>query len=323
MNSRIRWLRSSIRLTAMLTLGMPCFLAGGAAHAVDWSGVPEKEIALFYPGQASWEWVLTEKDHSGAPKFREGKNCKGCHEGEQKDIGARIASGKKLEPKPIAGRPGSLALKVQAAHDAERLYFRLRWTAGPPGATRMEPKVAAGVTVMIDDGHVKEATRAGCWGSCHDDAVGMASAPVGKEITKYLGASRVKLSRQGGAENFKSAADLNALLVQGTFLEYWQARLNPGQPAQAVSGYILDRRHKHDAAATRVEGGFAGGAWTVVLSRSLKASGPGQKDIVPGRSYALGFAIHDDYANHRYHHVSLEQSLVLDTGNADFVARAK
>ncbi|MGQ0384395.1 MAG: hypothetical protein ACT4UP_06930 [Gammaproteobacteria bacterium] len=88
------------------------------ASAVDWSKVPEKEIVLFQPGQASWEWALTERDHSGAPKFREGKNCKGCHEGEQEDIGAKIAKGGQLEPAPIAGRAGSLKLRVQAARDA-------------------------------------------------------------------------------------------------------------------------------------------------------------------------------------------------------------
>ena len=29
---------------------------------------------------ASFEWALTQTDHSGAKKFREGKNCKDCHQ---------------------------------------------------------------------------------------------------------------------------------------------------------------------------------------------------------------------------------------------------
>ena len=299
------------------------WLASVPALAVDWSGVKEREVLLFYPGQGSWEWVMTEKDHSGAPKFREGKNCAGCHDGEQKDIGERIVKGEKLEPAPIAGKPGSIALKVATAHDAERLYFRLSWTGGPAGANRMDPDEQSHITVMIDNGQVKEAARAGCWGSCHDDAIGMASAPAGKEITKYLGASRVKLTRQGGGENFKSQADLDALLAQGTFLEYWQARLNPGKPADAAGGWILDRRHEHDPVVVAAEAEHTAGAWTVTLSRPLKAAGKGQKDIVPGTTYHLGFALHDDYADHRYHFVSLEQTLVLDAGQADFVAAAK
>jgi len=37
----------------------------------------------------------------------------------------------------------------------------------------------------------------------------------------------------------------------------------------------------------------------------------------------VGFAIHDAYAEHRFHHVSLESTLVLDKGEADFVAPRK
>lgn len=295
----------------------------GAAHALDWSGVPERELTLFQPGQASWEWVMTERDHSGAPKFREGKNCKGCHEGEEGEIGARIASGEKLEPAPIKGKPGSIVLRAQAAHDAERLYFRLRWTGAPPSGQKMEPEVAAHLTVMLDDGHVKEAARAGCWGGCHDDAIGMASAKPDLDLTKYLGASRIKLTRSGGGANIKSEAELAALLQQGTFLEYWQARIGADGAVSPASGYILDQRHRHATAATRAEGTLAGGEWTVVLSRPLKAAGPGQKEITAGKTYAIGFALHDDYADHRYHFVSLEQTLVLDAGSADIVAVAK
>jgi hypothetical protein len=29
------------------------------------------------------------------------------------------------------------------------------------------------------------------------------------------------------------------------------------------------------------------------------------------------FAVHDDYANHRFHHVSFETTLVLDQGRAN------
>jgi len=297
-------------------------LSAPGAWALDWSGVPEKEVTLFYPGQASWEWVLTQDDHSGAKKFREGKNCFSCHEGEEKDIGAKIVSGKKLEPAPIAGKPGSIALKVQAAHDADRMYFRLSWTGGKPTGKKMDPDVAAHVTVMLDDGSVKEATRAGCWGSCHDDAIGMASAPAGAKITKYLTGSRTKVTRQGGGENYKSEAELKQLMAAGGYLEYWQARLNPGQPAKAVDGYILEKRHKNDQPAISAEASNDGGKWTVVLSRPLKG-GEGHKDIVAGKTYHIGFAVHDDYADHRYHHVSYERTLVLDQGAADFVAVRK
>lgn len=299
--------------------------AGGltAAHAVEWSQVPAREVVLLYPGQASWEWALTERDHSGAPKFREGKNCRGCHEGEQIEIGTGIVKGGKLEPTPVAGKPGSLTIHVQVATDADRLYFRLRWRGAAPSGQKQDPEFAARATVMIGDQQVKEAPRAGCWGSCHDDARGMASAVASQDLSKYLGVSRSKVTRQGGGENYKPAADLQALLQQGVFLEFWQARLNPGKPAVAVSGHILDRRHEPPTPSTKAEASFANGEWTVVLSRLLKAAGPGQKELAAGRTYAVGLAIHDDFSSHRFHFVSLEQSLVLGGGTADFIAGRK
>lgn len=296
-------------------------LGGAHAQAVDWSGIEPLKVEVFYPGQASWEWALTEKDHSGAPKFREGKDCRSCHDGEQKDIGQRIVSGEKLEPKPIAGKPGSTTIEVRTAHDGERLYFQLRWKPAPASGNKPDPETAARVTVMIGDGGVKEATRAGCWATCHDDAVGMASAPVDAKITKYVGVSRVKLARSGGGENYKPAAELDKLVQQGAFLEYWQAKLNPGQPAKAVSGYILDRRHEHEPAASSASANLDDGWWTVELSRALKAAGPTQKALAPGKTYTVGFALHDDYTDHRYHYVSFERTLVLDSGTADFVAK--
>lgn len=317
-NGLLRKMTAATGLVLGVTIGWPA-----AAAAPDWAQVAEREIVLLYPGQASWEWALTERDHSGAPKFREGKNCKGCHEGEQATIGASILSGGKLEPAPIAGKPGSLALKVQVARDTERLYFRLRWKGAAPSGRKQDPEFAARAALMLGDAQVKEAPRAGCWGSCHDDVQGMASAAQNGEITKYLGSSRTKLSRQGGGTSYKTAADIEALLQQGAFLEIWRARLNPGKAAQASGGYILDKLHIHATPPVTAEGGFANGEWSVVISRALKAAHPGQKDLAAGKTYAVGFAIHDDYSSHRFHFVSLEQSLAIDSGTADFVAKAK
>src|SRR6187401_820161 len=113
----------SLRRTGIFAALALLVLAVPTVHAVDWKSVKPREVQLFYPGQASWEWVLTAKDHSGATKFREGKNCKSCHDGEQPDMGKRIVTGEKLEPSPIANKPGGNTLEVRTAHDADRLYF--------------------------------------------------------------------------------------------------------------------------------------------------------------------------------------------------------
>ena len=102
-----------------LLVAMSMLLATSTAAAIDWKGVPEKSVVLLYPGQASWEWVMTQSDHSGAGKFREGKTCSGCHDGEQADMGKALLSGThKAESAPVKNKPGSQTLTVQTAHDA-------------------------------------------------------------------------------------------------------------------------------------------------------------------------------------------------------------
>lgn len=306
-----------------ITMAAALGLAAAPALAVDWNAVDGKTVTLFAPGQASFEWTMTQSDHSGAGRFREGRNCKHCHDGEQRDIGDLIAPaqgrGAALEPKPVAGKPGSIDLNVKTAHDGDNLHVRLQWQEAQYDGGKMDPDHAARITMMFDDGTVREASRAGCWGTCHDDAMGMASDPDGVDLTKYLFASRTGVARSGGGENYKPDAEIQDLLSKGMFMEYWQARLNPGQPAEAVEGHILDRRHESKATQVSAEAQYDAGTWTVVLSRPMQASGH-HKDLVPGKTYNVGFAVHNNHADHRFHHVSLEYTLSLDGGDGDLVA---
>lgn len=313
--------RISTSLIALASVGGLAFGASPAL-AIDWSGVPASDITLFYPGQASWEWVLTQADHGGAPKIRAGKSCRTCHDAEEADIGDLIVSGEKLEPAPIAGKRGSIPVKVKAAHDDARLYLQLQWTAQDLPGAPMDAEHAARVTVMFDDGKIAEAARGGCWAMCHDDLTGMASND-GSELQKYLGSSRTGLTRQGGGRNYKPDAELATLLANGDFLEYWQAQLNPGAPAKAVSGYVLKDREVQTPSQVSAEANFAGGVWTVELSRPLQVSGGHYKTFAPGATYVMGIAIHDAHAAKRFHHVSYEHTLVLDSGDGDLIAVKK
>jgi cytochrome c-type protein NapC len=47
------------------------------------------------------------------------------------------------------------------------------------------------------------------------------------------------------------------------------------------------------------------------MSRKLKSGQPGSVPMEAGKSYAVGFAVHDDFANGRFHHVSLDLLLGL------------
>lgn len=287
------------------------------AYAVDWARVSGKDIVLFYPAQMSWEMLLTQSDHSGAGKFREGKNCAGCHEGEEKASGKLLVGDKSTEPTPIAGKPGFIMANVKTAHDGERLYVRVEFDPGQQPDAGMDKEFATKIAVMIDDGKVPEAARAGCWATCHDNLTRMPSSGSG-ETTKYLTRSRVSMSRTGGGQ-IKPVAELDKIRAEGGFLEYWQARLNPGKPAVVVDGTILEKRAENATPAVTADASQNGGKWTVVFSRKMAAGAP-YKNFASGKAYTIGVSLHAGHAAHRFHYVSLEKTLTVDTGKADFVA---
>ena len=99
------------------------------------------------------------------------------------------------------------------------------------------------------------------------------------------------------------------------FLSLPQCGQHSGSPATTTS---LGTENKTPAVAT--DATQNGTAWSVTFSRKLKGAGENHKDIVPGKIYNVGFSIHAGYTQQRFHYVSLERTLVLDEGKADFVA---
>lgn len=296
-------------------------LVAAPAQAIEWGQVQGETITLFYPGQSPFEWVLTEADHSGGDDIRKGETCRECHQDEERDIGNKIVSGEKLEPDPIAGKRGFIEVEVKTAYDNERFYVRLEWPGPEQDPTRkLDPEFQSKATMLLGDQSIPAYKLTGCWASCHADMEGMPSDPADAEIDKYLARSRTKVTRTGGGLNFKPDGELAQLLADGTFLEYWRANLNPGAAAQPVDGYVLEDRHDSDSPQISAEAEFTGGRWSVVLSRALAADGAGRIALAPGRTYEVGFAIHDNFADGRRHHVSFGRTLVLGQGEADLVA---
>lgn len=312
-------MRSSI-FAGVLTAGLT--VIAGSAGAVDWSAVPGKTVNLFYPGQASWEWVMTQTDHSGAPVFKDGKNCSECHDlpgkSEAPAMGEKIVTGKKLEPSPIPGKAGSILATVKMAHDADTFYVHIEFPNPPSVGEPMGPDENK-VTMMLSDGTVKEADRAGCWVACHDNLATMTSSPEGKAVTKYLMRSRVKMTRQGGPD-VKPAEEIQAMKADGQTLEYWQAALNSGKPAKAFEGYVLASREFKRSQTVAAEAQLDNGIWAVTLSRKMTPGAP-YKDIAAGKTYVIGFAIHGGHTGRRFHWVSFEKTMAIDSGSADFVVK--
>ncbi len=297
-----------------LVTGLASFIVALSAPVVmafDWQAIPAQELTLFHPGQISWEWLLTPADHPGASGIRGGNTCRTCHEGQQADIGTSLA---KADGAVTNSPPASLTLKVQTARDRQRFYLRASWPV------RSTADQASLFTVMFDDGQLTEATRAGCWGACHDDLKGMPSATANDARSKYLIASRSKVTRQGGGDNFKLPSELAALRAQGKFFEYWQARISASAPPQVLDGYVLEQRHVHSQSALDVEARQEGGRWIVELSRPLATDTPGRKTFAIGTTYTLGFAVHESSDTGRSHYVSFGYSLKLAPGSADLTA---
>jgi nitrate/TMAO reductase-like tetraheme cytochrome c subunit len=310
--------------------------AAGAAEvpagAIPWDAVPARQIVLFYPGQASWEWVQNGKEHGGARPFTKGgENCSTCHANEAAEMGTKIVTGEKAEPTPIPGKRGSVEVQVQAARDDENLYLRLRWQDGGHVPVpfveggRMDPENPVKVAMMLVGEGIERGEQAGCWASCHTDSRYMPDAPdslgdlearLGGEgfVQKYLPESRTDIDLKGkdrpmgGWDLMRSEEELAAWLDEGKFMDF--TRVDASGTAQR--GYLLERRHEDMGSPVAASATEEGGTWTLVIARPLAATGPGQIPIEPGRVYTVGFALHDDHAEARFHHVSLDLRLALD-----------
>lgn len=307
--------------------------AGESGGGIDWDAIPATEVTLLYPGQTSWEWVLQGSDHGGARIFKKGDSCSGCHEGEQADMGAKMASGEKAEPTPIPGKRPAIPLSVQAAYDDQNLYMRFAWPAGEHAPApfadggKMDPANEVKLAMMIDAGAVEAAERSGCWSTCHHDARSMPDSPDGQEVTKYLPQTRTGLEIRGGDgkprggwDKLKPEDEIAALMQRGAFLDL--LRFNAGD-GSGEDGYVLAERVMEDEGpGVTFTGGKEGDQWVVTMTRPLGQGGPGDHALEEGKLYTVGFAIHDDFTDARFHHVSIDYSLAIgEIGDeADIVA---
>lgn len=258
-----------------------------AAAPADWSKVEAKEITLFYPGVSPMEWIMKGTEHGGARGLKKGETCADCHSSEAADMGKKIVSGQKIEPTPIPGKAAAIPVKVQAAHDGDTLYLRFSWTQPKAsGAPKMDDKNPVKIAFMLDGGKVEMADKSGCWASCHGDVRTM---PGGNDKkTKYV---------------------KDASLADGHYYDLMQWRSGE---KKAYDGYVADSRVMEGGKAlVSADGKLDGDTWTVVFTRKF-TGGEGDVKLESGKLYNFGFAIHDDNATGRFHHVSLNYKLGIN-----------
>ncbi len=310
--------------------------ASGAAPAgggIDerWDAIEGRKITLFYPGQASMEWVMNGKDHGGSRPFvKGGDRCFTCHDKETDKMGGKIVGGKHEkahEPTPIPGKRGAIPVTVKAAHDGENLHMLFQWTdGGTPVAEgdRMDAKNAVKLAMMMATDEVEYADRAGCWGTCHHDADAMPHQPEGQNVVKYIKESRKKIEvkgrrgkKRGGWDKLRGDDEIQAAFEAKKFMDLIRYQSD----GTVEDGYILkDRVMDGNIEDTSFVAESANGMWTVVMSRKLNSGDADDIAIEAGTLYNFGFAIHDDYTKGRYHHVSLGYKLGLDDPKAEINA---
>jgi len=320
--------------------------SGGSG--IDWSGIEAAEVTIFYPGQASMEWVLKGSDHGGKRAFMTGDRCFDCHEDEEVDIGDLIISGDKVEPTPIPGKRGSIAVAVKAAHDTDNLYMQFQWEdtehAEIPFADggKMDAENQIKLAIMLtedieEDPKVEFAERSGCWQSCHHDNNYMPHQPddgtssdrldMSAGFTKYLKESRTSVEiegkdgkKRGGWDKLKSDEEIQALLDSGAFMDLLRYKSGTGE---SEDGHILAERVMSGGQGVDFNGELKDGVWTVEMTRKLTSDQPGDVSMALDQWYNIGFAIHDDYSSSRFHHVSLGLKLGFDDEDAEINAIAK
>ncbi len=318
-----------------------------SAINVNWKKSATRDITIFYPGETSIEWVLNGRDHGGARPFSKGGDrCVTCHDNETADMGAKIVSGEKAESSPIPGKRGSISVSVNTVYDTENLYMKFSWkdTKHSPVSFvkggKMDPENKVKLAVMFATDDVEFADRAGCWATCHHDARNMPDAPtqavldasklngrltLGSGVTKYLKESRSKLEikgrrgkKRGGWDKLLSEKDLSDKLSQGTFMDI--VRYKSGSGA-VEDGHILADRQMKGGQGAEFNAKLKNGIWTVILKRKLKSEKKGDINLDVNKIYNFGFAIHDDYTDSRFHHVSLGYKLGFDNSTTELNAK--
>jgi len=312
------------------------------AASLDWTEVPANDLTLFLPGQASIEWIQDGSEHGGGRAVKFGDRCLWCHQGEEADIGAMAVAGEKIETYDLGDKRGHVPMSVKAAFDDEYLYMQFQWEAGEHAPLpfvdggKLDPENPFKLTVSLSDGRVELAEQGGCWASCHHDSRHMPDAPeadalatsdlverldLSDGVTKYLSESRTDIeikgrrgAARGGWDKLKEEQEIQELLDSGVYVNL--ARYNSGD-GSTESGYILDERHFSDSQAIVFSADEADGVWTAHLTRALKTGVEGDKPLDLDKLYSVNVALHDDFADSRFHHVSFQYGLAFGAENPE------
>jgi hypothetical protein len=269
-----------------LAIVAACTAADAADVAkIDWSKIPANNVTLFYPGQSSYEWLRSPAHEGAATRVKSGAACTTCHDEAtaEKDLGAVLVKAGRLENAPVAGKPGSVDLKVQAAYDEKNAYLRFQWkTANAHGGTEHQylrydgrewkvygfPKLDKVVrdgqqpgiyedrmSIMIDDGKVAGFAQQGCWLTCHEGQRDMPKQFTKDEVEANALLKAIKKldvrkflpetrTDPGDWKTGKSMEEIAKLKASGYFVDLIQWRAHRSHAVgMADDGFVLEFRN--------------------------------------------------------------------------------
>lgn len=273
---------------ALWTLSAVALVAGSAVAAdpakIDWSAIPATKVTLFYPGQSSYEWLRSDGHKGASRQVTRGDACVACHDEPEAevDLGDTLVKSGRLEPTPMAGKPGHVDLNVQAAFDDRNAYLRFQWKTANPypgtehpylrfdghewkvyGAPRLDKAVREGkqpamyedrLAVMIDDGKVPGFAKQGCWLTCHDGERDMPKQYTKEELAANALMTAIKKTEvrkylpetrtdPSDWKTGKSVEEIARIKAAGGFLDLMQWRAHRSYPVgMADDGYVLEWR---------------------------------------------------------------------------------
>jgi cytochrome c-type protein NapC len=316
------------------------FLFPAVSHAeVDWNAVPVKRVPLFYPGMASWEYLVSQDHATGGNAVARGeKACQDCHvkEGRFDIFADDILKGKlriksrnmPFEPEPPKGITGFKDVDVQAAYDATDLYLRIKWPS-PEGASFKDPSLdgkglSDRVAIQLN-GNLRSFSKAGCFMSCHNDEAYMPDAPSEDEVAAHPFYAKLKrrdvrlyayFTRSRGWSNLKPEQEMERYLKAGGFMDLWVAGFK-GQEVVASDESIFYDRIKDSSQDISAQGAWQDGFYTVVIKRRLATQDQLDIQMQEGKGFTVGLAVYDNKNGHRKHFVSFPVSVTLGGGQAD------
>jgi hypothetical protein len=268
-----------VALAASAAIALGAVASVSANSSVDWSNVPVTDVKLFYPGQSSYEWLLSKEHKRAGKKVAEGDSCVSCHEDEEADLGKLMVSGERLEPTPVKGKQGLVDLAIQIAYDDKNAYIRAQWKTLNPhpgeahpfsrfdgkswkhfGYPKLDKVVQMGeqpgiyedrFSMLIDDGSVPNFEGQGCWVTCHNGQRDMPDKAAKADVKAHpvLGAGGLKkkdvrkyLPSTRTELNWaktKSRAEIDQIKADGGFLDLMQWRGHRSNPVGMADDFYV------------------------------------------------------------------------------------